>query len=89
MLIDAGREPDLTVISVEGESELSALLVEFDVEAALVRPDHYLLGTANNLSELILLVDTATVFIQLPIGSRQAGLLPRIVGAGKTPFGIS
>ena len=50
--------------------------MEFDVEAVLVRPDHYLLGAANNLSELILLVDTATVFIQLPIEAILEEFLP-------------
>jgi 3-(3-hydroxy-phenyl)propionate hydroxylase len=51
------------VLSVKDEPELAAQLVGFGVEAVLVRPDHYVLGTASNLSELRSLINSASLFV--------------------------
>ncbi|MFT4726227.1 MAG: 3-(3-hydroxy-phenyl)propionate hydroxylase, partial [Granulosicoccus sp.] len=53
----------ILVLSVNDEPELAAQLVDYGVEAVLVRPDHYVLGTASNLSELRSLINSASLFV--------------------------
>ena len=53
----------INVISVEQEPALASALAEYGAEAVLLRPDHYLLGAANDVSQLQSLINAASLFV--------------------------
>ena len=55
-----GTLSELRVLSTKDEPELRSLVNSLDVQAILLRPDRYILGTAANTAELALLLEAAT-----------------------------
>ena len=53
----------IAVISVEQEPALASVLAEYGAEAVLLRPDRYLLGAANDVSQLQSLINAALLFV--------------------------
>ncbi len=57
---DATTEPDCLVITTQDEPELQSVLTHYSVDAILIRPDRYILGSATNSVELAELLNRAS-----------------------------
>jgi len=56
--------PELKILSCHQEPAVSAVMIDLKAQAVLVRTDNYLLGSANTLDELELLINESQLLTQ-------------------------